>query len=463
MSYNVRIVSTYPPRACGIGTFSRHLANAMANFTGEVGYVRVAAIDKKGLTYNIPVDLIIDQYNPESWRKAADDIASRARESANPTVVLLQHEYGLDPAGPGKDGKGKNFIQMAKILRAAGLVTMAYLHTVLDKPNEHQRIVLQELAENTDGLLVPTRSAVDILESDTYKIDRTKIKHIDHGIRMQNPSQYDRLSIKQQLHLENRFLVTTLGLHSPGKGLEYGIRAYGKFINESLTKEQKNKIIYLIAGQCHPEFVKQEDGKFYKQYMASMEQALADANVSWCRLKELTSEKLSCCDIVIWETFLDESSLMKLYGAANVVVLPYLNMQQISSGILADTVGSGRVAVATKFRYAVELLDPDNAGKDGLIAGSHGRGVLVDPGEPSVEQIAQALDYLVFNRDKRLAMEKRAHRRGYQMKWDNTAWAILQYLEFVKEQNDIVKGRGIAFSRLKKSNFEEKSREFLSK
>jgi glycosyltransferase involved in cell wall biosynthesis len=280
---------------------------------------------------------------------------------------------------------------------------------------------------------------------------------------MQNPSQYDRLSIKQQLHLENRFLVTTLGLHSPGKGLEYGIRAYGKFIKESLTKEQKNKIIYLIAGQCHPEFVKHQGGKFYKQYMASMEQALADANVSWCRLKELTSEKLSCCDIVIWETFLDESSLMKLYGAANVVVLPYLNMQQISSGILADTVGSGRVAVATKFRYAVELLDPDNADKDGLIAGSHGRGVLVDPGEPSVEQIAQALDYLVFNRDKRLAMEKRAHRRGYQMKWDNTAWAILQYLQFVKEQNDIVKGRGIAFSRLKKSNFEEKSREFLSK
>jgi glycosyltransferase involved in cell wall biosynthesis len=463
MPCNIRIVSTYPPRACGIGTFSRHLANALANFTGEVGYVRIAAIDKEGLAYNIPVDLIIDQYNPRSWQEVAETIASRAKESPNPTVVLLQHEYGLDPAGPGKDGEGKNFIETAKSLRASGLVTMAYLHTVLDRPDTHQKTVLQELAQNTDGLLVPTRSAVDILESDTYKIDRTKIKHIDHGIRMQNPSQYDRLAIKQQLHLEKKFLVTTLGLQSPDKGLPYGIRAYGRFISESLTEDQRKKIIYFIAGQCHPEFVQVEGGAPYRQFKDDMDKALDESGVRWCKLNELSPDKLDCCDIVLWDTFLDENNLMKLYGATNAVVLPYLNMQQISSGILADTVGSGRVAIATKFRYAVELLDVDNVMKKGLAIGSHARGILVDPGEDSVEQIAQALDFLVFNRAKRLAMEKRAHRRGYQMKWDNTAWAILQYLEFVKEQHDIVTGRGLEFTRQKASVFENKAFEFLSK
>jgi glycosyltransferase involved in cell wall biosynthesis len=463
MAYNIRIVSTYPPRACGIGSFSRHLANALANFTGEVGYVRVAAIDKDGLVYNIPVDLVIDQYNPQSWRDAADTIAVRARESANPTVVLLQHEYGLDPAGPGKDGEGKNFIEIAKIFRAAGLVTMAYVHTVLDHPDQHQKTVMQELAHNTDGILVPTRNAVDILESDVYKIDRTKIKHIDHGIRMQNPSQYDRLATKRELHLEGKFLVTTLGLHSPGKGIPYGIRAYGRFVNESLTQEQRNQMVYLVAGQCHPEFVRAEGGRPYELYKADIDKALEQASVRWCRLRELSPEKLNSCDIVLWETFLDENILMKLYGATNAMVLPYLGLEQISSGILADTVGSGRVAVATKFRYAVELLDPDNAGQKGLIIGSHARGILVDPGEDSVEQIAQALDYLVFNRPKRLAMEKRAHRRGYQMKWDNTAWAILQYLEFVKEQRDIVTGRGHEFIRQKESVFEKRNNELLNR
>jgi hypothetical protein len=52
MAHNIRIVSTYPPRKCGVGTFSRDLANALENFTGEVGHVRVAVIDK-GCSRNI--------------------------------------------------------------------------------------------------------------------------------------------------------------------------------------------------------------------------------------------------------------------------------------------------------------------------------------------------------------------------------------------------------------------------
>ena len=48
-------------------------------------------------------------------------------------------------------------------------------------------------------------------------------------------------------------------------------------------------------------------------------------------------------------------------------------------------------------------------------------------------------------------MEKQAHQRGYQMRWDNSAWALLQYIEFVKEQKEIVTGRGIKFTREKPS------------
>ena len=57
MAWNIRIVSTYPPRRCGIGTFSKDLANALSHFTGEVGHIRIAAIDNGNGPYNIPVDL----------------------------------------------------------------------------------------------------------------------------------------------------------------------------------------------------------------------------------------------------------------------------------------------------------------------------------------------------------------------------------------------------------------------
>ena len=453
MPYNIRMVSTYPPRKCGIGTFCRDLATALEHFTAEVGHIRIAAIDNGSGPYDIPVDLTIDQYNPVSWRDSITHISTRARESANPTIVILQHEYGLDPDEHGEDGRGTNFVEMARAFSSSGLTTLVYLHTVLDEPDAYQKETLQNLAKYADGLVVTTESAIQILESDTYGIPNLKLKQIDHGVRMHHPSQYDRLEIKKWLGLENHFLITTLGLHSPDKGLEYSIRAYGRFLAESCTDAQREKIVYLIAGQCHPEFIKAEGGELYRQYRETLTRALEASNLKWCMVKELGPLQTNY-DVIFLDTFLDENTLLKLYGVANVMVLPYLNMQQISSGILADTLGSGRVAIATKFRYARELIHSNKKCPDGLVIGRHARGILVDPGEPSVEQIAEALDCLVFNQPKRLRMEKQAHQRGYQMRWNNSAWALLQYIDFIREEKQILTGRGVKITREKPSVYQ---------
>jgi glycosyltransferase involved in cell wall biosynthesis len=450
MPYNIRIVSTYPPRRCGIGTFARELANALEHFTGEVGHIRVAAIDSDSGPYNIPVDLVIEQYHPQSWQYATKDIIARANESTNPTVVLLQHEYGLDPDDRGNDGEGTNFVRMAKAFKQNGLTIITYLHTVLDEPNEHQKMMLQQLSVYSDSLIVTTESAVGILHSKVYGIDYSKVKHIDHGIRMQHPSQYDRLAIKEQFGLKGHFLATTIGLLSPNKGIEYAIRAYGKFLKESCTDEQRQKITYLIAGEYHPDFLKAEQGRLCREHRTTIEQSLKDAQLNWCRTEKLEGVDFDKNDVVLLETFVDEYVLMKLYGATNVMILPYLNMHQISSGILADTLGSGRVAISTKFRYALELLHSNKLCRPGVVIGRRARGILVDAGEASVEQIAAALDYLLFNQNKRLRMEKEAHQRGYQMQWNNSAWALLQHVEFVREENQIVTGRGVRFTRRKK-------------
>ncbi|MBN1805703.1 MAG: hypothetical protein JW837_10660 [Sedimentisphaerales bacterium] len=451
MPYNIRIVSTYPPRRCGIGTFSRDLASALEHFTTEVGYIRVAAVDNNNGPYGIPVDLVIEQYNPQSWIDTTQHIITRAAESKEPTIILLQHEYGLDPDNNGNDGRGNNYVEMVKKFRERKLTTLVYLHTVLENPDVHQKNMIQQLAQFSDGLIVTTESAIQILESDTYQIEHSKLKHIDHGIRMHHPSQFDRLTIKKEMGLENRFLATTLGLQSPGKGLQYSIRAYGRFVNESCTADQRKSIVYLIAGQCHPEFVKAEGGAVYRDYQKMLGDALDDAKVKWCKVKDLNGVDFSGYDIIFYDAFLDEGGLLKFYGATNVMLLPYLNMEQISSGILADTLGSGRVAITTKFRYAVELIHSNKRCLPGLIIGRYSRGILVDPGLPSIEQIAKGLDFLVFNKNKRLRMEKQAHQRGYQMSWNNSAWGLLQYIDFIIEEKEIVTGRGINFIREKSS------------
>jgi glycosyltransferase involved in cell wall biosynthesis len=343
---------------------------------------------------------------------------------------------------------------MARALSSEGLTTLVYLHTVLHEPNQYQKQTLLQLAEFSDGLIVTTESAIQILESHIYGIEHAKLKHIDHGIRMQHPSQYDRLAIKREFGIEDHMLITTLGLLSPDKGIQFGIRAFGRFLAESCTQQQRKKVVYLIAGQCHPEFVKNDEGRPYKQYMQLLEDSLSDAKVKWCRTKDLGEVDFDENEVVFYNDFMDENTLLKLYGATNTMILPYLNMQQISSGILADTVGAGRVAVTTKYMYALELIYSNKKCPPGLVIGRYARGILVDPDEPSIEQIAQAMDYLAFNREKRLMMEKQAHQRGHQMRWDNSAWALLQYIEFVKELKEIVSGRGGKFTREKPSSLQ---------
>lgn len=452
MAWNIRMVSTYPPRRCGIGTFCRDLSNALSHFAVEIGHIRIAAIDNHHGPYNIPVDIVIDQYDPESWKHMTQKIISRARESNNPTAIVLQHEFGLDPDENGNDGLGHNFVDIAKACKKNNLPCVVYLHTVLERPNDHQKQTLIELAEFSNGLVVTTESAIDILESETYGISHLKLKHIDHGIRMHHPTDYDRFKIKQDLGINDLFLATTLGLLSPGKGLQYSIRAYGRFIHESCTPAQREHLVYLIGGQCHPEFVKAKGGTYYRDYINELDTALKEADLRWSKVAEFDQIDWHSNDIVFLDKFLDESDLLKLYGATNVMILPYLNMEQISSGILADTVGSGRVAIATKFRYALELIYSNKTCPPGVTIGRFARGILVDPGDDSIEQIAQALDFVVFEEDKRLRMERQAHQRGYQMRWANSAWGLIQYIDFVNEEKEITQGRGMKFLREKPSS-----------
>jgi glycosyltransferase involved in cell wall biosynthesis len=203
-----------------------------------------------------------------------------------------------------------------------------------------------------------------------------------------------------------------------------------------------------------------EGGEPYREYKSLLEGALGRTGLRWCNVKNLRDVDCTEYDVVFLDTFLDEGTLLRLYAATNVMLLPYLNMQQISSGILADTLGSGRVAVSTKFKYALELIHSNRRCPPGVVIGRHARGILVDPAE--ADQIAEALDYLVFHYDRRLQIEKQAHQRGYQMRWQNSAWAILQHTEFLQEQKRVLTGRGVRFTRERPSVFHRMRRTMSS-
>ena len=450
---NVRILTTYPPTKCGIGTFSRDLYEALTPMKKIfINHIDITAIDKDKNSYEEPVDSIIQKYNERSWEKAKNQI-TKGRG-----ILMLQHEYGLDPLiknGIIKDCVGNHYVEIAKKAnKNPNLITLAYLHTVLEKEKatQHQIKTIKDLGDYTDGLIVTTKSAIETLSSAPYNIPKDKLKHIDHGIRINTG---DRLEIKERLGLENIFLATQLGLRSPDKGVQYLIPGVSEFVYSALTKKQREKFTTLIAGVIHPEFVKADNGKHFEHYQKLMNKVMKESNLRIQTTKNIKNADFQKNDIVIYDNFLSERLLKDLYCATNCMILPYLNMSQISSGILADTLGSGRIAISTKFNYAKEMLNLKENKKGAIVTD---RGILID--SHNSKQIAGALNYLVFaksdaNVPVRFSMESNAYQRGHEMRWDNVAWDTLQYIKLIEAKRKKKTGRGVKFAKRKKSNLED--------
>src|ERR1700689_2137037 len=75
-----------------------------------------------------------------------------------------------------------------------------------------------------------------------------------------------------------------------------------------------------------------------------------------------------CGSIIRWPA--------RLIGAADVVLLPYDSLEQVTSGVLIEAVTAGKPVISTCFPHAVELL-------------GGGAGLLVERQDPA--DIAQAL------------------------------------------------------------------------
>ena len=126
------IVSTYPPRACGIGTFA---ADVRASLLGVPGVERgelVAVVNEPSSPQRRGLLATIAQAVRGDYVRTA-----RMLGRLDVDVVLLQHEYGIFG---GKDGE--YVLSFARNLAQPLVVT---LHTVLSEPTPHQADVLTQL------------------------------------------------------------------------------------------------------------------------------------------------------------------------------------------------------------------------------------------------------------------------------------------------------------------------------
>ena len=125
-------IASFPPRECGIATFTQDLTNAMDKEFNPALKSKVLAINDNGTSiYNYPrkVRWQISEVNMEDYLQRANEI----NRTHDIKLVNIQHEYGIFG---GEDG---NYIlPLLELIRKPVVVTF---HTVLPRPSRKMRAV----------------------------------------------------------------------------------------------------------------------------------------------------------------------------------------------------------------------------------------------------------------------------------------------------------------------------------
>lgn len=286
-------------------------------------------------------------------------------------LVNIQHEYGLFGGE-----RGEWLVDFIRTLEKPVVLT---LHTVLPEPDETYLRVTRELCEQAAKVISLSETGRGLLRN-VYGIDPERLETIHHGVP-DVPFQ-DTASAKASFGIGQRTVISTFGLISRGKGLEYAIEAM-----RSVVKRHP-ETLYLILGETHP-VVRRHEGESYREALQAM---VRDFRLHY--------------NVQLIDKYLDFDEVVSYLAATDIYLTPYLNPAQIASGTLAYAVGCGKAIVSTPYLYAQELL-------------AHNRGFLCDFRDAA--SIAVRLNMLLDDPALRRATERRAYRFGRQMTWPHVA------------------------------------------
>lgn len=182
----------------------------------------------------------------------------------------------------------------------------------------------------SQGLVVHNRTIERWLATD-YKLNRSRIRVIPHGIDDDKPSvKPDRVSFWRG-RLAGEKVVLFFGVLSPRKGLGFLLRAYA-----DVLKSQPNSVL-VIAGLEPP---------YYRGYAKELESLI---------------EKLKLDGHALLTGFLPSEDVHALFSIASVVVLPY-TYSIAASGPLSFAIQHGKPVVASNTEIlGEELRDGETA------------------------------------------------------------------------------------------------------
>jgi len=366
-------LSNFPPKECGIATFTQDLITSMNKRFNPKVKSRVIALNEESSMYNYDSRVFM-QMNKD-YLADYISIANRINRSDKIKIVCIQHEFGIFGGE-----YGSYIIPFLDTVKKPVVVTF---HSVLPSPDNLRKKVVNFIGEKSAAIIVMADAAVDILHND-YGVPKNKIHVIRHGIPdtpLKPAEQY-----KRKLRLENNIVLSTFGLLSRGKGIEYMIKAL-----PYLVKKYPN-ILYVIIGETHP-VIRKREGEEYRNYLTNL-------------VKKLNLQE----DVKFYNKYLNVEEIIEYLLASDIYVCTNLEKNQIVSGTLSYAMGCGKAVVSTPNLYAEEVL-------------SHDRGVLAEFQNP--KSFAEGIDKILSDLEWKKRIEQNAYAFGRSMIWPNVASSYL--------------------------------------
>ena len=367
----IAIIGTYPPRQCGIATFTHDLYQSLCPHTPFSPGIFAMCEESKS---NFPKEVVflIEKNKQNSYLEAAEYL------NKHYDVCIVQHEYGIFGGDSG--------IFILDLASRLNIPLLTNLHTVLSEPHKQELFIVQMLAQYSSRITVMTPYAVTLLK-ESYTLSTESIEIIPHGV----PNiQHSKSDAKEKIGMTGKKIMLSFGFLGRNKGFETAIEAMKEVAHENF--------IYLIVGSTHPHVLKLEGEAYRTALLNSVKILGLEGKV--CFINDFAS-----------------AEMLSLYlSACDIYVSPYPNKNQISSGTLAFALGAGAAILSTPYWYAQDLLADD-------------RGLLF-PFRDS-KALAKHINNLLNNAEKLRYYQENAATYGKNMAWSQVGKKQLSLLKEV--------------------------------
>lgn len=376
----VLVISTFPPRECGIATYTQDLVKSLKNKFKESFKIKICALDseKQRHLYIDTIDYFLDINTPDSFLKLADQI----NENDHIHLVLIQHEFGLFK------NKQQDLLQFLNKLNKSVLVAF---HTILPEPNKLMQQNVQQIAKSADGIIVMTNSSSNILIDD-YQIPKDKISVIPHGTHLVEFK--DKETLKKKYNVEGKKVLSTFGLLNAGKCIETTLDALPSIVKEN------PKVIFLIIGKTHPSVIK-HDGEKYREML--------EAKIKTLHLQN---------NVRFVNEYLPLDILLEYLQLTDIYLFTSKDPNQAVSGTFSYAISCGCPVISTPIPHACEVL------KDGT-------GSIVDFENP--KQLAQKIIDLLNNQQLMNDISSNGLHKMAPTAWENSSIAHAKLFENIAD------------------------------